>query len=163
MPRPRSRTTRPRDAIGPVARGVAALLLVASLFMVWRLPGGFVVSLWDDPGVHPRIDLGLPNENGWERWRALDIALAVLACALLVTTIVRHRALAAAVGCGALATGAYVLLTAFGRPQRTDLFVQTSSGLQMRAGPGPYLALAALGLAVLALIPLLRAPRAPTL
>lgn len=160
------RRPRLRAAIGPVARAAAALLLIGSLFAVWRLPGGISFSLGEDFGLRRNVDFGLGEEfvqDGWERWGLLDVALVVLALGLLVTTIVHRRALAVALVCGTLAAAAYLLISAFDRPERSDLFAQTAAGLQLRPGPGPYIALAALTLAILALVPLIRRPRASTL
>jgi len=156
---------RPRAAIGPVARAVAALLLVASLFSVWRLPGGSFTLLGLDFGG-PAVNFGPSDElaqDGWERWGLLDLAFVALALGLLVTTTVHRRALAAVVACGTLTAAAYVLINGFDPPARADTFAQTAAGLQPGPGPGPYLALAALTFAILALAPLLRRPRAPTL
>lgn len=145
------RRPRLRAFIAPGARVVAALLLIASLFSVWRLPvienGGyfliFDLSAGFDPGSF--FDLGFTDadfEDGWERWRLLDIAFIALALGLIATTFVRRRALAALVALGAIAAGICVALSGFNS-----------------ISPGPYLAVVALTLAILALAPLLRRPR----
>lgn len=154
---------RPRlgAVLGATARVVAALLLIASLFSVWRLPtfesfgdvesGGYFLIFYPTwpPDLGSVLNLGLGDDSfqdGWERWRLLDVALVALALGLVSTTVFRRRALAALMILGALAAGTCISLTGL------------DSG-----SPGPYIALAALALAIVALAPLLRRPRAPTL
>jgi len=142
---------RPRlsGCIATVARVVAALVLFASLFTVWRLPNGYFLIFWDPTSVHVDPSLGLEDshyQDGWERWRGLDVALTVLAGALLCTTVVRARALAAVLTAGAVAATLCVTLSGFSS-----------------VSPGPYVATAALVLAIVALAPLVRRRRAPTL
>jgi len=142
---------RPRliAGIATAARVVASLVLFASLFTVWRLPNGYFLIFWDPTGVHVDPSLGLDDslyQDGWERWRGLDVALTVLAGALLCTTVVRARALAAVLTAGTVAATLCVTLSGFDS-----------------ASPGPYVATAALLLAIVALAPLLRRPRSPTL
>ncbi len=145
------RGPRLSGGIATVARVVAALVLFASLFTVWRLPSGngYFLIFWGPTSVHVDPSLGLKDslyQDGWERWRGLDVALTVLAGALLCTTVVRVRALAAVLTAGAVAATLCVTLSGFSS-----------------ASPGPYVATAALLLAIVALAPLLRRRRAPTL
>jgi hypothetical protein len=161
---------RPRlgAVFGGGLRVVAAILLVVSLFEVWWMPYGyfFVLDFRGDLGFN--LDLGIPDaatKDGWERWHALDIALAALAAGLLVVTAAPRRALAAVLMLVSLAAAACVALAGFNSPGVLSSPGDPSTVATAEShapGPGPYLALGAL-LAIVALAPLLRRPRAPTL
>jgi hypothetical protein len=145
---------RPRFAatLGAALRAFAGLLLFASLFTVWRLPpianGDYFLIFWG-PSLNVDLSLGFPDseyQDAWERWRVLDLAMTALAAGLLCTTVIRSRALALALMAGNVATALCLLAGGF------DFAI-----------PGPYVATFALLLAIVALAPLLRGPRGPTL
>jgi len=121
---------------------LAGATLAASLFLTWREPAEGLILF----GAVDRIEA--LSENAWEHWAALDVVLAVVAAALVVTAVWANRTLDVGVGAAALLAAGWIALAAFGS-EPVDL---PAFGVgTVEAGPGPLLALAALAVGVAAL------------
>lgn len=142
-----------RLRLNRVALLVGAVALAVSLFLTWREAAeGFFGSI---------DQYRATEENGWERWTLLDIALALLAAAFVALAAGLGRlpqdVLWVVMG-GATLAVVCILVSGFDAVVATD----PSQGEVVLAdsAEGPVVALAAIALGIVALIPLVAAPRA---
>ena len=134
---------------GPVLLVAAAAGLVAALLSGWGGEGDIALFFGSLDDVRVFADY----QNGFERWRALDVALLALAAALLVVASGRGpRAVRVVLAVAASAAAACVAVGL-----RGQLWVD--EGIAYGAAKGPLVALLALAAAVAGLA--LVRPRAP--
>ena len=131
-----------------IALLLAAVALAVSLFLTWREPDGVFFGA---------LDL-IASQDGFARWKLLDVGLLALAAALAVLAFLRAtsrrvpRALGAVVAGAAVLAAACVAIAALDR----DSVEVGTTVFEVSPGPGPVVALGALLVAIVALAGLLR-------
>ena len=127
---------------------LAAVALAVSLFLTWREPDGMFFGALDR----------VVAQDGFARWKLLDGGLLVLAAGLALLAFLRAtgravpRVLAAVVAVAAVLAAICVAIAGLDRESVTF----GSTVFTVSPGPGPWVALAALVGAIVALAGLLR-------